>query len=201
LLEKKTGLDSRGGNSYTNWASITKEQEQFKAKIIHSPCHVVVTMRSKQDYVVETNDKGKPAPKKVGLAPIQREGMEYEFTTVFDISMDHSYHVSKDRTGLFDGRIEKLGEKTGQEIREWLNSGKPEILKDEAPLVDQTDVSLFHKTFINIKEAKNELAATEFWRERNEAEKKALWNMMTLQERGWMKTALDRGKAPKEARV
>lgn len=194
LLEKKNALDSRGGNSYTNWGSISKEQEQFKAKIIHSPCHVIVTMRSKQDYIVETNDKGKSAPKKVGLAPIQRDGVEYEFTTVFDIGMDHSYHVSKDRTGIFDGKTEKLSEKTGLEIKEWLSSGKAEEPKEE-PI----DASSFHKTFLNIKESKNELAANEFWKERSEDEKKAVWGIMTSPEKSWLKMILD--KTPKEARV
>ena len=42
-------------------------------------------MRTKVDYVVEADSKGKQVPKKIGLAPIQREGMDYEFTVVFDI--------------------------------------------------------------------------------------------------------------------
>ena len=125
LLEKKSAIDSRGGNSYTNWATVTKEHESFKSKIVHCPTHVIVTMRSKQDYIMEANDKGKSAPKKVGLAPIQRDGMEYEFTTVFDIGMDHQFHVSKDRTGLFDGRIEAVTIKTGEQIKAWLDGGAP----------------------------------------------------------------------------
>jgi len=123
LLEKKQGLDSRGGNSYTNWATITKEQELFKSRIVHCPTHVIATMRSKQDYVIEANDKGKSAPKKVGLAPIQRDGLEYEFTIVFDVGMDHQFHVSKDRTGIFDGCIERITEKTGVLVKEWLEGG------------------------------------------------------------------------------
>ncbi len=119
LLEKKSSLDSRGGNSYTNWAGITKEQELFKSKMVHCGTHLIVTMRSKQEYVLEDNDKGKKTPKKVGLAPVQREGMEYEFTTVFDVGMDHQFIVSKDRTGLFDGQIEKITKKTGEAIRAW----------------------------------------------------------------------------------
>lgn len=120
LLAKKEAMDSRGGNSYTNWGPITKEHEAFKAKLVHAGTHLIVTMRSKQDYILELNEKGKQAPKKVGMAPIQRDGMEYEFTTVFDIGMDHQYMVSKDRTGLFDGAVEPVTFKTGQKIRAWL---------------------------------------------------------------------------------
>jgi hypothetical protein len=126
LLSKKEALDSRGGNSFSNWAGITKEHEALKAKLLNCKIHLICTMRSKQDYVLEVNDKGKSAPRKVGLAPIQREGMEYEFTTVFDVGMDHSAATSKDRTGLFNGFLEKLNTKHGKDLLNWLNSAQPE---------------------------------------------------------------------------
>lgn len=125
LLSKKEALDQRGGNSYTNWAGITKEHELFKARILNADIVLVCTMRSKQDYVLETNDKGKAAPKKVGMAPVQRDGMEYEFTTVFDLAMDHNAAASKDRTSMFDGQIFKITKKTGEQIMAWLAGGKP----------------------------------------------------------------------------
>lgn len=125
LLSKKEALDQRGGNQYTNWASITKEQEQFKARLLASVIHIICTMRSKQDYILEVNDKGKQTPKKVGMAPIQREGMDYEFTTVFDMAMDHHAIASKDRTAMWDGQVFKPGVDTGQKFMEWLKSGRP----------------------------------------------------------------------------
>ena len=72
---------------------------------------------------MEQNSKGKLAPRKVGLAPVQRDGMEYEFTTVFDIAMDHHAAVSKDRTELFDDQIFKITVKTGETLKKWLDSG------------------------------------------------------------------------------
>jgi hypothetical protein len=137
LLSKKEALDQRGGNSYTNWASITKEQEQFKARLLTADIHLICTMRSKQDYVLELNAKGKSAPKKVGMAPIQRDGMEYEFTTVLDLAMDHNAIASKDRTNLFDGQVFKPTQLTGKKIMDWLKSGapitKPEPVKAATP--------------------------------------------------------------------
>lgn len=124
LLQQKEALDSRGGNSYTNWSNITKMYEELKSKILHSPIHIICTLRSKQEYVLEENKKGKQAPRKVGLAPIMRDGMEYEFTTVFDLSMDHQFMVSKDRTDLFDGVVARIDENTGKEIDEWLKKKK-----------------------------------------------------------------------------
>jgi len=133
LLSKKEALDQRAGsNSYTNWAAITPEHEKFKAKILQADIHIICTMRSKQDYVLEQNEKGKSVPKKVGLAPIQRDGMEYEFTTVLDLAMDHHAKVSKDRTSLFDGEIFKPAKETGKKIMAWLMGAKP-VEKPPAP--------------------------------------------------------------------
>jgi hypothetical protein len=82
-------------------------------------------MRSKQDYILEANDKGKMSPKKVGLAPVQREGMEYEFTTVFDVAMNHEAIASKDRTSLFTDKIFKITEEIGSQLKGWLVGVEP----------------------------------------------------------------------------
>ncbi len=129
LLEKKGALDVRGGNSYTNWAPVTKEHEKFKAALLHSSIHLMVTMRSKQDYILEVNDKGKSSPRKVGLAPIQRDGMEYEFDMVLDVAMDHNASVSKTRIRDFDGKLFTPTKKTGEALLAWLNEGA--VAKDE----------------------------------------------------------------------
>lgn len=123
LLDKKTALDSRGGNSFTNWASITKEHEQLKTRILHPKLHLITTLRVKTEYVLEANDKGRQVPKKVGLAPVQREGLEYEFDVVFEVAMDHSVVATKDRTSLFDNRILKLSKDLGVELSGWLSKG------------------------------------------------------------------------------
>lgn len=127
LLQQKEDLDSRGGkgekNKFTNWGAITKQQERFKGWLLKADVHMIVTMRSKQDYVLGEGN----APIKVGMAPIQREGMEYEFTMVLDMAMNHSAKTSKDRTGLFDGKIFVPNEKTGLELINWLNLGSGEL--------------------------------------------------------------------------
>jgi hypothetical protein len=77
------------------------------------------------DYVVETNEKGKSVPKKVGLAPIQREGMDFEFDIVLDLDLNHNAQSTKDRSSLFDGRlVSKPDEKIGKQILEWLDRGQ-----------------------------------------------------------------------------
>lgn len=123
LLDQKSAKDSRGGNSFSNWADVSKVYEQFKSTLLQSPIHIIGTMRSKQEYVIEQDSRGKSTPRKVGLAPIQREGMEYEFTTVFDVDMTHIAATSKDRTGLFTDEINQITESHGKRLVEWLAGG------------------------------------------------------------------------------
>lgn len=126
LLDKKSALDSTGkGNSYTNWAQITKDHEAMMAAILHSKIHLIATMRSKQGYSLEEGAGGKKTVKKVGMEAIQRDGVEYEFTTVFDLSMSHHAQVSKDRTALFGtDEVFKLDKRVGTALHEWLKGKK-----------------------------------------------------------------------------
>lgn len=123
LLDKQGKMADRGTNSFAAWRTITPEHNHLVDTLLRSPCHIIATMRAKQEYVLEINDKGKQTPKKVGLAPVQREGMEYEFTIMLDIDMQHIASASKDRTGLFDGQFFTIGIETGERLLAWLETG------------------------------------------------------------------------------
>jgi hypothetical protein len=142
LLSKKEAMDARGGNNFANWGTITKEQETFKSALLNADIHMICTMRSKQEYA-QIGEGGKLKVQKLGLAPIQRDGMEYEFTTVFDVAMDHKAAVSKDRTGLFGDRIETLSQKTGEELLAWLGGAtaeprQPAKQEQEEPVAEKS---------------------------------------------------------------
>ena len=113
------------GNSFAAWKQGTPLQKKLFDTMLGSPCHIIATMRSKTEYVIEENERGKKAPRKVGLAPEQRKDAEYEFTLVLDLSREHIATASKDRTGLFDDRLEVPSEKMGAELAAWLGSAKP----------------------------------------------------------------------------
>ena len=87
-------------------------------------CHIIATMRSKQEYVQDKNDNGKTVIKKVGMSPVQRDGMEYEFTVMFDLDTNHVASTSKDRTRLFDGQYFTLTRDQGAQLLEWLEAGE-----------------------------------------------------------------------------
>ena len=120
LLEYHSSLQ---GNSFTNWAKVIPRHNDFIQKMLQSPCHIISTVRTKQDYIlVEKN--GKMVPEKVGLKSVQRDGLEYEYTLVFDLDMKNHATASKDRTGLFFGKPEqKLKIETGKQIQAWCSSG------------------------------------------------------------------------------
>lgn len=124
LLDKQGKIaDSGKGNSYTAWRTITPEHNGLIDAMLRSPCHVIATMRAKTEYVIEKNDRGKDTPRKIGMAPVQREGMDYEFSVVFDIDSQHVAHASKDRTSLFDGQYFTISDDTGKALLDWLESG------------------------------------------------------------------------------
>lgn len=111
------------GNSFANWARVTPRQKNFVDKILQANAHVIATMRTKQDYVLQLKD-GKYIPEKVGLKAVQRDGLDYEFTLVFDIDAKHFAVTSKDRTNLFSGKPEFIiNSFTGRKILDWCNSG------------------------------------------------------------------------------
>lgn len=113
------------GNSFTNWSKLTPRHNAFVQAMMQSCCHVIATIRSKQEYVL-TEKNGKQVPEKVGLKAITREGMDYEFTIVLDLDIKHHATASKDRTGLFMDKPEfKVTPTTGAQILNWCNRGEP----------------------------------------------------------------------------
>lgn len=124
LLAEKEALDARGGNSYTNWGSITKKHETFLAAIQNAPIHLICCLRAKDKHEIQDKD-GKKSVVKLGQGSEMRDGFEYQLTTSWDLAMDHSARAGKDRTRIFDGRLEPITEATGRELAAWLNSGKP----------------------------------------------------------------------------
>jgi len=132
VLEFKGSLDSRGGNSFTNWNQAGKKYDAGLGSILQSDIHLVACLRSKFEYVLEQDMKGKQVPRKVGLAPVFRDEGEYEFTIVFDIAHDHTAQVSKDRTGIFTDRIFQVTEDIGRQVGAWLEgatTAAPEAVK------------------------------------------------------------------------
>ena len=122
ILDTANGMT---GNSYTNWAKLTPRHDAFINSLLQSKCHIITSVRRKQDYELTKNDNGKVVPIKVGLKEITREGFEYELTLNLNIEINHHATASKDRTGLFIDKPEfVITPETGRLLIEWCNSGE-----------------------------------------------------------------------------
>ena len=129
ILELKDKIASeKGKNSYTAWNEAGQEQSKLINSIFAVNCHTICTMRSKMEYVLEENERGKMEPRQVGLAPIQRDETQYEFDTVLDIARSHIATASKDVTFL-DRFGEIITPELGQRLKAWLDEG----VEPEAP--------------------------------------------------------------------
>lgn len=156
--------NSMTGNSYTNWAKITPRHNAFIAAILQSNCHVITTVRRKQDYEMTTNAQGKLVPQKIGLKEVTRDGFEYELTVNLELDTKHNATSSKDRTGLFVDKPEFMPtEETGKTLLEWCEQGiDPAADLISAKTVDELGTAykaLSHENQVRFKILTNELKA------------------------------------------
>jgi hypothetical protein len=118
---------SKSGNTYMAWKEGTPIQNRMIDAIVQSGLHVIVTMRSKTEYMLSDTGNGKQAPRKVGMAPVQRDQFEYEFDVVFDMDVENNAIVSKTRCPALTGRVfPKPGADVAGVLREWLSDGAPQ---------------------------------------------------------------------------
>jgi len=115
------------GNTFAGWKQGTPIQNQLVEHIIACPIHIIATMRSKTEYVLTSNEKGKQTPVKLGMAPIQRDGIEYEFDLVLDMDYENNAVVSKTR--LFSLPLGTLFRKPSGDVAQLIKaelSGQPD---------------------------------------------------------------------------
>lgn len=112
------------GNSYTNWSKLTPRHNAFVQHMLQSPLHIIGTIRAKQEYILSEKN-GKQVPEKVGMKGVTREGMDYEFTLVFNLDMRNQATATKDRTSVFAGKPEfRITAETGRRVLAWCNEGE-----------------------------------------------------------------------------
>lgn len=114
------------GNSFAGWKEGTPAQDQMVAAMLAADCHIIATMRSKTEYVLELQN-GRQVPRKVGMAPVQRDGIEYEFTVTADLDYEHSVLIAKTRCAPLADKMFKAGRASdmGRILREWLDGAQP----------------------------------------------------------------------------
>ena len=125
---------SRAKNAYTSgWRAATPLHNKLVDTILGCKMHVIACMRSKSEYVMEEIN-GKKVPRKIGLQPVQREGMEYEFDVLGDLDQDHNLIISKSRCAAIDNKLfAKPGAEFAAILNEWLGGSPAPVAKPSAP--------------------------------------------------------------------
>ena len=124
-------IQSALGGTFNDWKKVTPRHQKFINAILESKIHIIGCARTKSDYVMEEglNSKGKATtkPVKVGTKTEQREGLEFEFTTIFRLNQNHVASVSKDRTSIFENQDAVITEQTAIDLLHWLDSGSEPV--------------------------------------------------------------------------
>jgi len=132
VLEQADAIAKRmkSGNSFTAWKEATPLQKSLIDSILQSKIHVIATMRSKMEYILEAVTKdGRTTqqPRRVGMAPVQRDDVQYEFDIVGEMDADNSMVIVKTRcSSLANAVIRKPGKELADTLKEWLSDGVPQ---------------------------------------------------------------------------
>lgn len=140
-LVDSIGRSKYRGNSYVAWGEVTPRHNKLVEAIVGAKMNIIATMRAKTEYVLNKSENGKATPQKVGLGSVQRDGMDYEFTTMFELDRDsHIANAGKDRTSLFRDPV-LITEETGRRLAQWLTAPTP-ALEVQPAKPSERDVAL-----------------------------------------------------------
>lgn len=160
-------LQQKAGGTYQAWGKVTPRHDAFIQKLATSPIHIIATMRGKDQYEIETDDRGKKSVKKLGVGAKQRDGFEYEFTCTFTIDQkSHTAEPQKDNTHIFDNMPPmSLTEAHGEKIMQWANESDVDIVKQKFEAAKAEEA-----TSGNLEELKKEVitVATEVFKKDKE---------------------------------
>lgn len=137
----------KAGGKFSAWAKFTPLQQRFIDTILSYPGHVIATMRSKTAYEVSV-EEGKNGTKqtrveKLGLAPVQRDDVSFEFDVMLDMNDRNVASVVKTRCSAISGQyIDKPGKELADTLLAWLSDGvemQPAKPAEAEPPATQTE--------------------------------------------------------------
>jgi hypothetical protein len=111
-------------NSFAAWKQVTPIHNALIDKIISAPLHVLVSMRSKTEWILDRDDRtGKSVPRKVGLASVMRDGIEYEFDVCGEMDQENTLQFTKSRCPKLSGGVyPKPGRELADVLKDWLGT-------------------------------------------------------------------------------
>jgi energy-coupling factor transporter ATP-binding protein EcfA2 len=204
-MASKKHRDGMGG-----WKDFSPIERSMVDRMTGAPLHVVVTMRTKTEYQEVTDNNGKKKRVKIGLAPVQRAGLEYEFDLVGYMDDENNLIVDKTRCPELSGKVyAKPGAKEFGPFVRWLDGVDRKVAapKDELAAKRREDFSV---RFARALTPEGDLGTTE---EEHEAaiahsvfvvhselrdlgldEYREVWNLIPAASRATLKTYIDLAK-------
>ena len=110
----------------TGWKDWRPHEQKMISAMTGAPMHIVVTMRVKTEYAEQTDPVTQRKKRvKIGLQPVQREGLEYEFDIVGAMDTEgNDLVIDKSRCYHYNGKvINKPQPRDWQPLLAWLGTG------------------------------------------------------------------------------
>lgn len=118
-----------GGGGWTRMGKVVSpEHQKVIDAILSYPGHVIGTFRSKAEHAIEKDEKtGKTTVRKIGMAPVAREGTEFEFDFWLKIEGETVTVIKTRWSGLPQGDTFHRSEipKKVAALAGWLTDGAP----------------------------------------------------------------------------
>jgi hypothetical protein len=113
------------GNSWAGWSEGTPAYRNMIDTFLGADLHVIGTMRSKTEWVIEKGSNGKDKPVRIGMAPVMRGGIEYEFTAIGELDLDHRLTITKSRVEQVADKVYHAHREVdlAETLKSWLGQG------------------------------------------------------------------------------
>jgi hypothetical protein len=122
-------------NGFAAWREITPKHNRMIDAMLGAPLHILVSLRVKTEWVLETDERsGKTKPRKIGLQPVMRDGIEYEFDVCGDMDQENTLVITKSRCPkLASAVFPKPGKELADLLQGWLGGTPAEVVRPEPP--------------------------------------------------------------------
>lgn len=148
----KIARKSNSGNTFAAWRDVTPMHNRLVDAIMGSKCHVIVTLRVKTEWVIEEDARGKKVPRKVGLSPVMKDGVEYEMDIFGELTVSNDMSITKSRCdALTGGLFNKPGKDVADILHSWLQGAKPVAAQPAPPAAPQNDSGLSKEDLFALK--------------------------------------------------
>jgi hypothetical protein len=128
LVDEATNK-SRTKNGFSEgWGNLTPRYNRVVERLMSCSAHLIFCMRSKSEWVIQENERGKKEPVKLGTTAVMREGIDYEpdLSALMTVP-NNDLVIDKSRCDklILGESFKKPGNDFADIIVEWLTDAEP----------------------------------------------------------------------------